>query len=69
MKIDFKHKLKSEIKIKALETLGIVIGHYNGEGGIQYQVAYFVDGSRKVAYLFPEEIANPDKESNLGFKT
>ena len=68
MKIDCKYNLKDKIKIKPIETLGIIIGFYRGESGDQYQVAYFLDGERKVTYLLPEEICASTKEANLGFK-
>jgi len=67
IKINFEYKLKDKIRINDINTKGIIVGHYNGESGVQYQVAYFLDGTRKTIYLYPEEISKTDGTEDLGF--
>ena len=55
-KISFKYELKESVKIKNINTKAMVIGYYYGENGIQYQVVYFINGERKVIYIYEEEI-------------
>ena len=69
MKINFKYDLRDKVKIIDINTEGIVIAHYHGESGIQYQVAYFLNGERTRTYLYPEEISKTDGEETAGFKT
>jgi hypothetical protein len=65
--IEFEYDLKQKIKINNINTQGFIIGYYYGESGIQYQVAYFISGERKTAYLYPEEINASDGKEDLGF--
>ncbi len=67
MNINFVYELKQEVKIKNINTLGFVVGYYYGEGGIQYQIAYFLNGERKILYLYPEEIKDTDGKEVTGF--
>lgn len=67
--VEFGYDLKQNVRIKALKAKGFIVGYYCGDTGIQYQVSYFVDGDRKVAYLYPEEIAETDESDALGFQT
>ena len=66
-KIDFKYNIKDNIKIKSINILGLLIGYFYGENGIQYQVAYFYDGERKTSYVYPEEIDKLDSKEMSGF--
>ena len=69
IRIQFEYALKTSIKIKSLNTLGIVVGLYCGENGVQYQTAYFLNGERKTTYLYPEEIEKPSGDEEIGFMT
>jgi hypothetical protein len=62
-----EYDLKSQVKIKSLNVAGLIIGFYYGETGFQYQVAYFVNGDRRTAYLYPEEICMPNGKESTGF--
>jgi len=66
-KVDFKYNIKDNIKIKSIDTNGLIIGYFYGESGIQYQIAYFSDGERKTSYVYPEEIDKIDIKENSGF--
>jgi hypothetical protein len=66
-KIDFKYNIKDNIKIKSINMLGLVVGYFYGESGIQYQVAYFADNERKTSYVYPEEIDKLDAKEMSGF--
>lgn len=65
--INFEYKIKGSIKIKSLNTIGIIVGYYVGDTGIQYQVAYFLNGERKSIYLYSEEIEEADSGTMVGF--
>jgi len=67
--IEFKLSIKQSVKITNINTLGTVIGYYVGDSGIQYQVAYFLNGERKVMYLYEEELGDPKEDTGIGFIT
>jgi hypothetical protein len=69
MTVEFKYALKSTVRIKNIDTLGIVVGCYVGDSGVQYQTAYFINGERKVAYFYSEELSGKVDKAQLGFKT
>jgi len=65
--IIFEYDIKTKVEIKTIKTEGIIVGYYCGETGVQYQVSYFINGEKKVAYLYPEEIVGIKEENELGF--
>jgi len=65
--IEYGYDLHTEVRIKKIDTIGLVIGYYYGETGHQYQVAYFIDGERKTIYLYPEELDLPTGRESAGF--
>jgi len=69
MEIKTDYEIGQEIKIKAINTIGRITAFYYGETGLQYQVAYFIDGERKSLYLYPSELSNTTGTENLGFRT
>ena len=66
MKVDFLYSIKDEVSIKNLNVLGIVVGLYLGDTGVQYQVSYFADGSKVTTYLYEEQLKKPVGDE-LGF--
>lgn len=64
--IEFTYELKSVVTIKFIDTEAIVAGYYYSEGGVQYQVAYWLDGKRELVYLYPEEIKEFDAKKDIG---
>ena len=67
--VQFKYNLKSTVIIKSINTIGTVVGCYVGDSGTQYQVAYFLNGERKVTYLYSEELSSKVEKAKLGFNT
>lgn len=67
--IQTRYNIKDKVNIIALDVIGIIVGFYYGDFGLQYQVAYFVDGSRKNEPLFEEEISTPTGKEKTGFNT
>ena len=65
--VEFEYAMRSEVRIKNLDTKGIVVGFYIGDNGIQYQVAYFLNGERKVQYLYLEELGPVESGTKVGF--
>ena len=66
MEIKFEYGIRDRVMILALNVVGMVVGLFYGESGRQYEVAYFLDGSKERTYLYSEEIGVPDG-SELGF--
>lgn len=69
MNVEFKHNLKDIVRINALNITGIVVGYYYSETGITYKIAYFLDGSRAVDFLYEEEISKPSGHESAGYST
>ena len=65
----FNYEIKGKVKIKDLNVIGTVIGYYVGDTGKQYQVSYFLNGERKILYLYDTDITTVDSDTLLGFKT
>lgn len=66
--IKFELEIQDVVLIIALETTAIVVGYYYGETGIQYQVAYWYEGSRNTAYMYKEELGTTSKKAKgIGF--
>ena len=69
MNIDFAFEIRQAVKIKALNVIGIVVGFYYGETGTQYQVSYFLNGEKKVIYLYEDELSGQIENAKIGFTT
>lgn len=54
--LDIKFELKAKVKIIELDRIGVVIGQYNSDTGIQYQVRYFYEGEVKTVYFYEDEL-------------
>ena len=52
----FKYDIGEIVAIKALNCTGLVVGHYFGRTGTQYEVAYFVAGEHQTTYLYEQEL-------------
>jgi hypothetical protein len=69
MEINNTYNIGDSVKIKPINTVGTVTAVFFGETGLQYQVAYFLNGERKHLYLYPVELSNITGTESLGFLT
>ena len=49
-------KLGDKVLIIPIERVGRIIGIYNSEYGIRYEIRYFDNAEGKSLYFFPDEI-------------
>lgn len=70
MKVDFTYDIRDKVFIDDLNTVGTIVGFYYGDTGKQYQVTYFLNGEKRVTYLFDGDFQKVRKvvDQRMGFK-
>lgn len=54
--ITFPYSVGDEVLIKALDLKGRVVALLYDTEGVSIRIAYWSDGSRKVEWVFPDEV-------------
>jgi hypothetical protein len=69
IKVEFKFSIGEEVAIKDINVKGTILSLFVGDTGIQYNVVYFDEGTRKKEYFYEFELKlYSSKDHKFGFK-
>jgi len=62
MRVETAFDLFERVKIKELDTIGVIVSVWVSKSGVQYETRYFLNGEAKNVYMFETELDKVKKE-------